>query len=82
MVLDHVGQNFNNNEEQKMQFENMLRDGLSDSLSKPDIKKVMTEVRDELDSNRKYIPQSKMKVNVKPSLPEKLLHKNNDSSYI
>lgn len=83
MVLNHLGQNFNDNEEQKMQFESMLRNGLDESWSKQEIKKNLTEGKDDHNS-LKYIPQSKFKINVfeKPSIPDKLLYKNNDSSYI
>ena len=43
MVLNHLGQNFNENEEQKMQFESMLRNGLDESWTKQEIKKNLTE---------------------------------------
>lgn len=84
MVLDHLGQNFNDNDEQRLQFENMLIDGLNDTSFKHDIKKHYTEIKDETDNSMKYIPTSKMKINVfeKPSVTDKMLYKNNDSSYI
>lgn len=60
MVLNHLGQNFNENEEQKMQFESMLRNGLDESQSKQDVKKNLTEGEKNYEHNNslKFIPQS------------------------